>query len=118
MGAFVISKKLNGQYKFVFTSRKGKVIFSSPGFEDKEACSAAIESLKLILETVTYTRHKTVSGKYFFRMFEGEQQLSVSRKYSTELRLQKGISEIMVYAAKAETLDFSDNEFVFVDFEG
>jgi len=46
-------------------------------------------------------------------MFEGEGQLSVSRKYSTELRLQKGITEITAYAAKAETLDFSDNEFVF-----
>jgi len=33
MGAFVISKRFNDEYKFVFTSRRGKVIFTSKSYE-------------------------------------------------------------------------------------
>jgi hypothetical protein len=35
MGAFVISKRFNDEYKFVFTSGKGKVIFTSLSYELK-----------------------------------------------------------------------------------
>ena len=36
-----------------------------------------------------------------------------SRKFSTELMLQKGIDEIINYVHKSEILDFSENEFAF-----
>ena len=39
--------------------------------------------------------------------------LANSRKFSTELMLQKGIDEIINYVHKAEILDFSENELVF-----
>jgi hypothetical protein len=38
---------------------------------------------------------------------------AVSRKYSTELMMSKGIEEIMKYGSKAEILDFSSGDVVF-----
>ena len=113
MGAFVISKRFNGDFKFEFTSRKGKTIFTSPGYSSKSDCEKGIDLIKANLESTTYIKFKSSNGKYFFRVVIEEQVLAVSRKYTTELRLQKGIDEIVRYASKAETLDFSENDFVF-----
>lgn len=113
MGAFVISKRFNGEYKFAFTSRKGKTIFSSPGYELRFECEEAIEKLKANLEHASYSRHKAAAGKYFFKLTIGESLTVTSRKYSTELRLQKGIDEINQSAVTAEVLDFSQNDIIF-----
>ena len=115
MGAFVISKRFNGDFKFVFTSRKGKTIFTSLGYDSKLLCESMIDLVKTNLESSTYVKFRASNGKYFFRLVVEEQVLATSRKYTTELRLQKGINEIVLYAAKAETLDFSENDFVFAD---
>lgn len=115
MGAFVISKRFNGDFKFVFTSRKGKTIFTSLGYDSKLLCESMIDLVKENLESSTYVKFRASNGKYFFRLVVGEQVVATSRKYTTELRLQKGIDEIVLYAAKAETLDFSENDFVFAD---
>ena len=42
-----------------------------------------------------------------------EKQIAVSRKYSTQLLLQKGIDELLRKASEAEILDFSSNEEIF-----
>ncbi len=41
--------------------------------------------------------------------------MAISRKYTTQLLLQKGIDEIIKYASKSEILDFSNNDFTFFD---
>jgi uncharacterized protein YegP (UPF0339 family) len=115
MGAFVISKRFNGDYKFVFTSRKGKTIFTSSGYPLKIECELAIETVKSNLENSTYIKFKASGGKFFFRLVLEEQVLATSRKYTTELRLQKGIDEIVKYGGISEILDFSENDFVFTD---
>jgi uncharacterized protein YegP (UPF0339 family) len=115
MGAFVISKRFNGDYKFVFTSRKGKTIFTSPGYASKEDCELKLAVVKDNIENSTYMRFKAAGGKFFFRLIIAEQIIATSRKYTTELRLQKGIDEIMKSAATSEVLDFSEDEFVFPD---
>ncbi len=46
MGAFVISKRFNDEYKFVFASRKGKTVFTSLSYELKFECEESIEKLK------------------------------------------------------------------------
>ncbi len=46
MSAFIISKRINDEYKFEFTSRRGKVIFTSNNFELKFECEDEIEFLK------------------------------------------------------------------------
>ena len=54
-------------------------------------------------------------GKYFFKIVENQEVLAISRKFSTELLLQKGKDEIHKYAATAEILDFSNEDFAFTE---
>ncbi len=117
MGTFVISKRFDDCYKFVFTSRKGKTIFTSPSFELKMECEAIIEAIQSNIEKYTYVKSRAANGKYFFKMMLNDELISTSRKYTTPLLLQKGINEIIQYASKSEVLDFSMNDFEFVDFD-
>jgi len=115
MGMFVISKRYNGEYKFVFTSRKGKTIFTSISCKQKSDCEMMIAGIRDNIELFAFTKNSTTSGKYFFRLSKGGLVLATSRKYSTELMLKKGINEILNYVSRAEMLDFSENDFVFPD---
>lgn len=115
MGAFVISKRFNGDYKFIFASRKGKVIFTSISCKTKLVCEEMIEEIKVNVTAFGFTKVRNAGGKYFFRLSREGLVLANSRKFTTELRLQKGIDEIVKYVSKSETLDFSENEFVFPD---
>ncbi len=117
MGAFVISKRFNDEYKFVFTSRKGKTIFTSLGYELKFECEEAIENLKNTIEVIVFTKFKSSGDKHYFKIIYQHQFIATSRKYTTVLRMQKGIDEIIKYASRAEILDFSENNFVFSDIE-
>ncbi len=113
MGTFVISKRFNDQYKFVFTSRKGKVVFTSLSYELKFECEESIQKFKLAIDTAEFLKFKSSGGKYFFKLiFEGK-HFATSRKYSTALMLQKGVSEIVKYGPQSEILDFADEAFVF-----
>ncbi|MNF25966.1 hypothetical protein D3C85_244320 [compost metagenome] len=115
MGAFVISKRFNDEYKFVFTSRKGKTIFTSLSYELKFECEADIEKFKLNIDSADFLKFKSTNGKFFFKLLLGGDHFATSRKYTTQLRLQKGIDEIVKYASQSEILDFSTNDFVFPD---
>ena len=115
MSAFVISKRLDGNYKFTFASRKGKTIFTSISCKEKSDCETIIAAIKNELPSFTFRKARTGSGKYFFRITRGGLVLATSRKFSTELMLQKGIDQFMKYLPIAETLDFSENEDVFAD---
>ena len=115
MGAFVISKRFNDEYKFVFTSRKGKVIFTSLSYELKFECEEDIEKFKANVDSARFLKFKGSGGKYFFKLMLGEIHFATSRKYTTELLLQKGIKEIVTYSSKSEILDFSSNESIFED---
>ena len=115
MSAFVITKRFNDLYKFEFTSRRGKTIFSSLGFELKFECEDAIAKFRNIVEECVFEKQKGLAGKHFFKLLVKEQLFATSRKYSTELRLEKGIEEIKKYAISAEILDFSNQDFIFKD---
>lgn len=115
MGAFVISKRFDDRYKFVFTSRKGKTIFTSPSFELKMECEEIIEEIKSNIEKYSYIKSRAANGKYFFKVMMENTVVATSRKYTTPLLLQKGIDEIIRTAVKSDVLDFSMNEFVFPD---
>lgn len=115
MGAFVISKRFDDYYKFVFTSRKGKAIFTSFRYELKFECEEGIEYFKNAIETVTFVKVRTAGGKYFFKIMLEEAHFATSRKYTTELMLEKGIKEVLLYSQKSEILDFSFNDVTFSD---
>lgn len=113
MGTFVISKRLNDFYKFEFVSRKGKTIFTSNTHELKFECEEEIVMLKNSAENFNYPKFKTSKGNYFFKIVLNEKSFAVSRKYSTELMMQKGIDEITKNISKSEVLDFSNIEVIF-----
>lgn len=117
MGTFVISKRYNGDYKFVFATRKGKTIFTSISCKHKLDCEQMIAGIQENMALFAFTKIKKASNKHFFRLSKDGLVLAHSRKYSTELMLQKGINEIINYAAKAEVLDFSENSFSFTNDE-
>jgi hypothetical protein len=110
MGTFVITKRLNDHYKFEFVSRKGKTIFTSGHYELRFECEEAIDVFKESVEAYSFLRFKTAKGKCFFKLMQADRVLATSRKYSTELMMQKGIEEIIKYASKAEILDFSGGD--------
>ena len=62
MGAFVISKRYNDEYKFVFTSKKGKVVFTSLSYELKFECEEDIEKFKAVIETAEFLKFKSSTG--------------------------------------------------------
>lgn len=115
MASFVITKRFSGDYKFELTSRKGKTIFTSKAYELRMDCEADVEYLRSIIENCSYVKFKTTKGKFFFRVVVDNVVMATSRKYTTELMVQKGIDEIVKYGAMAEILDFSNNDFVFED---
>lgn len=110
MSAFVISKRLSGDYKFEFTSRKGKTIFTSNAFELRFECEEEIESIKKLIPEAVFMKFKSSGGKFYFRLIINEKEVATSRKYITQLLLEKGINEILNYSAKAEILDFTVDE--------
>lgn len=115
MGTFVISKRFDDRYKFVFASRKGKTIFTSSSFELKMECETIIEEIKSNTANYTYVKSRAANGKYFFTMLLEDKPIATSRKYTTPLLLQKGIDEIIQYASKSDVLDFSIPNFEFMD---
>lgn len=113
MGTFVIAQRINGAYKYEFVSRKGKTIFTSNDFELRFECEEEIELLKKSIEKCVFMRFKSTGGKFFFRLILNGKEIAISRRYTTQLLLQKGINEIIKYADKAEFLDFSFPNNVF-----
>ena len=107
MGAFVITKKDEDHYKFVYTSRKGKIVFSSSAYELKMDIEEDIELIKTNAETAFCMKFKTSRGQFFYRLIINDKVYATSRKFNTVLRLEKGIAEVKLYVPKAETLDFS-----------
>lgn len=113
MGTFVISQRTNGFYKYEFTSRKGKAIFISNDFELRFECEEHIKFVKEKMDAVFFMKFKSKNGKLYFKMILEENEIAVSRKYTTQLLMEKGINEITRTFALSEVLDFSSQDFVF-----
>ena len=107
MGTFVITKRLNGYYKYEFTSRKGKTILVSNDFELRFECEEDIEYLKKSVEAIFFMRFKSKNGKMYFKVIVNEKEIAVSRKYTTQFLMEKGISEVTRTLQVSEVLDFS-----------
>ncbi|MCL9808061.1 YegP family protein [Flavobacterium luminosum] len=117
MGVFVITKRNDDRYKFEFVSRKGKTIFTSNSYELRFECEEDIEKLKELLPEAVFMKFKTSSGKFYFRLIIDKKEMATSRKYTTQLLMQRGIDEIVRSAGTSELLDFSVNDFVFPEIE-
>ena len=107
MGTFVITKRVNGLYKYEFISRKGKAILLSKEFELRFECEEAIETLKNAVGSFFFMRFKTKNGKMYFKVIVADKEAAVSRKYSTLFLMEKGIAEVSRSIQVSEILDFS-----------
>ena len=107
MGTFVITKRISDLYKYEFVSRKGKPIFISKDFELRFECENEIELLKDKLEDCFFMQFKSIKGKFYFKIVLQEKEIAISRKFSTQLMMQKSINEIIKYGNQSEILDFS-----------
>ena len=76
-----------------------------------------IAEMKGNIDRFAFTKLKATGKKYSFRLSKEGLVLVNSRKYTTELRLKKGIDEIIRDISKAEILDFSESDFVFPEAE-
>ena len=65
MSTFVISKRYNGDYKFVFATRKGKTIFTSIACKHKSDCERMILGIKENMSLFAFTKVKKASNKFF-----------------------------------------------------
>lgn len=113
MGTFVISQRLSGVYKYEFTSRKGKTIFTSNDFELRFEAEEEIERLKAALDVIVFMRFRSPRGKFYFKMILDKVEVAKSRQYTTQLLMQKGIDEIMRSLTSSEILDFSSSDEIF-----
>jgi uncharacterized protein YegP (UPF0339 family) len=115
MGVFVISKRNDDSYKFEFVSRKGKTILTSNSYELRFECEQDINFIKQAIEKAIFMKFKTSSGKFYFRLIIDKKEYATSRKYTTQLLMQRGIDEITRTFISSEILDFAISEFVFPD---
>lgn len=117
MSVFLVNKRLNGNYKFVFTNRKGHTVFTSIACKRKEDCESIIDALRAHIDKdeFVFTRKKTPAGKLYFRISKGGLVLATSRKFSTELSMEKGITHLLKYVPAAETLEMPKEEDIFGD---
>jgi hypothetical protein len=117
MGTFVISKRQSGLYKFEFNSRKGKTIFIGADFQLRFECEENAKWIQNHAESIFFMKFKSKNGKLYFKLILNEKEVAVSRKYSTELLMEKGVSEIKRVLHKAEILDFSGSNFIFPELD-
>jgi hypothetical protein len=87
MASFVISKGWVVIISLNLLERKDN--FTSNAYELRMDCESAAEELRLVLETCSYVKFKTTKGKFFFRVVVENEVMATSRKYSTELMVQK-----------------------------
>ena len=113
MGTFVISQRLTGLYKYEFTSRKGKTIFTSNDFELRFEAEEEILRLKAMIESVVFMRFRSSRGKFYFKIILDKSEVAKSRQYTTQLLMQKGVDEILRTLAVSEILDFSSSDEIF-----
>lgn len=111
MGTFAISKKENGLIKFEFNSRKGKTILTSQSYKTREECEKDILFLKNRIENVSFLKFKSPNGKFFFKLIHDGHIHGISRKFTTELLMAKGLDEVRNNFSNAEILDFSEEIF-------
>lgn len=117
MGVFVISKRDLGGYKFDFSTRRKKTIFTSIAYKQKDDCERIIVGMRENIDAFVFNRGRRGSGKFYFRLSYGGFVLATSRNFNTEFSLSKALAEVLKRVPVAEVLDFSENDFVFPEWE-
>lgn len=117
MGTFAISTKDNGEFKYTYNNKRGKTVLTSLGYKSKEDCNLAIHYLMENMDKISITKFKSPSDKFFIKLLLEDTVLCISRKFTTILRLEKAITDILENVSKSELLDFTDFSFPEINFD-
>lgn len=115
MAMFVIRKQTNGQYNFIFTSRKGDPVLTSINCKQKSDCKMILKAVLENIEVFTFTKKNPGPRKFLYRLSKGGLVLATSRTYTTELQVHKAVDYLLSRIPEAEVLDFSDDDHLFSD---
>ena len=111
MGTLVISKKENKKYKYTYNNRKGHTVLMSNSHETKAHCISEINILKRNFSSIEFLRYKTPSGKLYFKIAVNGHILGTSRKFTTPLLMDKGLTDLQNNFMNSEILDFTEDVF-------
>lgn len=111
MGTLVISKKENKKYKYTYNNRKGHTVLTSNSHETKAHCISEINILKRNFSSIEFLRYKTPSGKLYFKIAVNDHILGASRKFTTPLLMDKGLTDLKNNFLTSEILDFTEDVF-------
>src|SRR5690606_29778755 len=111
MCTLVISKKENNKYKYTYNNRKGHTVLTSNSQETKAHCISEINILKRNFASLEFLKYKTPSGKLYFKIAVNGHILGTSRKFTTPLLMDKGLTDLQNNFMNSEILDFNENVF-------
>ena len=96
MSTFVISKRYNGDYKFVFASRKGKTIFTSIACKHKSDCERMILVIKENMSLFAFTKVKKASNKFFLDYLKTVWSWLIAENFRQSLCCKKELMKLLI----------------------
>jgi uncharacterized protein len=103
MGKFIITKLVNGEFKFSLKAGNGETILSSEGYSTKSNCQNGIDSVKRnAADDNKYDRKTASNGKLYFTLEAANgQTIGISELYENESGRNNGIMSVKTYAPNA-----------------
>jgi uncharacterized protein YegP (UPF0339 family) len=105
MGAFLITKRKNGEFQFVLKAGNGEVILSSEGYSSKTNCTNGIESVKRnSKDDSKFEKLEAKDGRLYFNLKATNGQIiGSSQMYASASGRDNGIESVKKNAPEAET---------------
>lgn len=103
MGKFIITKLVNGEFKFSLKAGNGETILSSEGYTTKSNCQNGIDSVKRnATDDNKYDRKIASNGKLYFTLEAANgQTIGISELYESESGRTNGIMSVKTHAPNA-----------------
>ena len=107
MGAFVITKRTNGEFQFSLKAGNGQTILASEGYSSKSNCENGVESVKTNSQIDERFENKTSSnGKHYFTLKASNGQIvGTSEMYESPSSRDNGIASVKTNAKDAKIDD-------------
>ncbi len=114
MSTFVISKRYNGDYKFVFASRKGKTIFTSIACKHKSDCERMILGIKENMSLFAFTKVKKASNKFFLDYLKTVWSWLIAENFRQSLCCKKELMKLLIMSIRLKYLTFQKMNLCFL----
>lgn len=109
MGKFFISKRTNGEYRFILKADNHETILTSEGYQTKAGCKNGIESVKMNAPfDQRYDRRVATNGQYYFNLKASNGEIiGTSEMYTTFSGREAGIESVKRNAPNAPIIDLT-----------